>query len=730
MRIARSAFGWPRGDWPTNIVYHRDGDEYLTDKQAGPISIQYRPDVDGLRAIAVLLVLLFHCGFESFAGGFIGVDVFFVISGFLITSLILADLQKGTFSFFRFYTRRIRRLLPAMLVTVLISLVGAALVMAPEHLADTAKSGALATISLCNFYFAMVASYFDSSAQSKPFLHIWSLSVEEQFYLFWPVLLVLLYRGKRSWAVAALVAAGIPLGLAISQYWITKNPTHAYFLLPFRSFQFLMGAACVWLSHVATRNKVLGQAIGIAGLILILVPAIAFSDKTPFPGIAAAVPSLGAMLVIWQGRQFVLNGVLANPVMVWFGRISYSTYLAHWPIIVFWLYLAIEPLSLVHKVLLFLLSVAAGQLLDSMVAQRFRYVRPGQGKRWLFPATQVGLLALIGVGSWSMVATGGLPARFALAPEASTYRNESVFPFLRDYGDGIVHVGRTGSSPRVLIFGDSMVQNYVPAILGLEGMRNADVDIVSRGGCVLAMDAVLIKYGSPDRVCLKLRDHLYELKDRYDLVVWSQNWLGYDNSLHWETAGQDPARAFPGSVGFGGWRDGIERTVNHFESLAKKVVVIGPAVTVEVNPIIQRIGPLTDVSAVEAQLDQMKDVSTEGRESLEKSIRALVTAKANTLYIDPRTIFCADRLCHLSDGKFSYFLDSLHNTSAAIPTLRSGLERAGFRSVFERSAASRCAPGASSRAIDGELRMRELPTYPPCPHGERRLNAQTRSGGK
>ncbi|MCH5377101.1 MAG: acyltransferase, partial [Planctomycetes bacterium] len=140
----------------------------VTHKTPVTRSIAYRPDVDGLRAIAILAVLLFHCGFSTFSGGFIGVDVFFVISGFLITSLILTDLGNGTFSFSRFYARRIRRLLPALLVTVLLSLFVAPLILAPEDFVDAAKSGGLATISLSNFYFAKSASYFDTSAQSKP----------------------------------------------------------------------------------------------------------------------------------------------------------------------------------------------------------------------------------------------------------------------------------------------------------------------------------------------------------------------------------------------------------------------------------------------------------------------------------------------------------------------------------------------------------------------------------
>jgi peptidoglycan/LPS O-acetylase OafA/YrhL len=240
---------------------------------------------------SVLVVLLFHFEFGRFSGGYVGVDVFFVISGFLITSLILQDLAKGQFSFARFFTRRVRRLLPALLATVVLTLAAATLIMSPEDLVDTAASGGLAVVSLSNFYFATVASYFDASANSKPFLHMWSLSLEEQFYLFWPLTVFWVYRWKREWAVAALIAAAIPLGLALSQYWVGRNVKQAYFLLPPRGFQFLLGAACIWLSRVRIRSNAIGVLVGLCGLALIAFSATAFSQGTPFPGVAALVPS-------------------------------------------------------------------------------------------------------------------------------------------------------------------------------------------------------------------------------------------------------------------------------------------------------------------------------------------------------------------------------------------------------------------------------------------------------
>jgi len=643
-------------------------------------TMPYRPEIDGLRAIAILVVLLFHCGIPGFGGGFVGVDVFFVISGFLISSIVLADLKSGRFSFRHFYIRRVRRLLPALLVAVLLTLATSLIVMTPEHVADAAKSGALSISSLSNFYFAQTGNYFDSSATSKPFLHMWSLSVEEQFYLFWPATLFLLYRWKRSWGLPALVLIGIPVGLYLSEYWIGVNAKQAYFLLPFRAFQFLIGAACIWLQAIQIRNPLLKQVIVASGVALILYSSIAFSETTPFPGMAALTPSIGAALVIWNGQGHGAHEVLASRPMTWFGRISYSTYLLHWPIVVFWSYLAINAPSLIEKLGMFLLSVVAGQILHSQVEQRFRQTKgAAQHLSLRYTMSMAGVTLTLAVLCYILIATRGLPGRMALVPDVNRYRDQSTFPFLRDYGDGALQV-TSGGERRVLFFGDSMMQNYVPAILRLDGMHDAQIDIVSRGGCVLAIDAVLVNNGSPDRECLQLRDQLYQANTTYDLVVWSQNWLGYGSTLHWHTDTEGDKPAFSGTATFDGWHRGVSKTLQYFGLRAKKLVFIGPPIEVaNVNPVLARIGPLTNIAAIPAQFDLMKELASENRDTIGSGFRELVNELPNALYIDPRSLLCSGQACHFSNGIYSYYLDGLHNTTAATPILESGLKKAGVR---------------------------------------------------
>jgi peptidoglycan/LPS O-acetylase OafA/YrhL len=640
----------------------------------------YRPDIDGLRGVAVLMVLLFHCGFDAVQGGFIGVDIFFVISGYLITSLILSDLQNGTFNFYKFYARRARRLVPAMLATIFITMLGSALIMAPEHLIDTAKSGALAILSASNFYFAMVTRYFDASAHAKPLLHTWSLGVEEQYYLFWPAMLWLLYRygGKR--AIAFIVFSGIPVGLALSEFWLHINPSHTYFLLPFRIFQFLLGAACVWLVRIQIPSRLASAAIYLLALATCIGTACIYSETTPFPGVAAMLPSGATALLIWLGDRYSIHRILANPPLVWLGKISYSTYLIHWPIVVCYFYLSVDSLSVSEKCTLLALCLASGQTLYWLVEQPFRHSRAEAGVRCpKFIVGMAGAVSVVAVVCSIPLVTAGMPERINLVPEVAEYRRQTQFHFLRDYTNGVLSLGPENGK-RVLIFGDSIMQNYVPAILQIDGFRSARVEIVSRGGCVLARDAVLINSHSPDKECIELRERLYSLKGPYDTVVWGQYWNGYTSNLFWQSDNVGPLRAFPSGYRVEGWASGIKETIEHFRKISRQIVVIGPAVAVsEVNPVLTRIGPLTNITAIPRSFSAMQLSSIAQMDSTRTTIRTLVSNNEHGLYIEPAQIICPNGYCQLWCDKYSYFLDELHNTAAATPLLRQGLEQQGLQ---------------------------------------------------
>ncbi len=324
------------------------------------------PSIEGMRAVAVLAVLLFHLDVPGFSGGFLGVDLFFVISGFIITRNILWDLQSGNFSLKEFYRRRIRRLLPALLVTVLLTLIVSVFVVPPFVLVDIAKSAIFSTLSLANVYFWSGSGYFDAAAITKPLLHTWSLSLEEQFYLLWPALLLLL--ASKRWRLIICLSL-LLLSLSFALLWRDEFPDAIFFLLPFRLHQLMAGALIAILSlRLQASFGNICTLLAAAGFLAITV--MLDSRYSPAVG-AVAVTALGFILLV--GRDAVLANVLfGNRPMQWIGKRSYALYLVHWPIIVLVNFGADGELSGMNRVFLLLLSFIFAMGLHEWVERPFR----------------------------------------------------------------------------------------------------------------------------------------------------------------------------------------------------------------------------------------------------------------------------------------------------------------------------------------------------------------------
>lgn len=295
--------------------------------------MQYRPEVDGLRAIAVVPVILFHADFHLFSGGFVGVDVFFVISGYLITTLIIEDLENNRFSLAGFYERRIRRIFPALFLVVLLCIPAAWLLMLPEQFRDFSQSVVSVIFFASNILFWRESGYFDGPSEEKPLLHTWSLAVEEQYYVFFPLLLIFLWRfGVGRTVTTLLLLSVVSIGL---MEWGWRNASTAnFFLTPFRIWELLAGSICaIWLKNKEPWGS---SALGLLGLAMILAAVFTFDRTTPFPSLLAFLPVGGTCLIILFARAGTLPArVLSVPVMVGIGLVSYSAYLWHQPLFAF-----------------------------------------------------------------------------------------------------------------------------------------------------------------------------------------------------------------------------------------------------------------------------------------------------------------------------------------------------------------------------------------------------------
>lgn len=374
---------------------------------------RYRADIDGVRAIAVIPVLLYHVGVPGFSGGFVGVDIFFVISGYLICGMIAADLRNESFSLADFYKRRILRILPALFMMFLVTSVLAAIYCLPVELVDYARSLASAVASVSNVYFARTAGYFDSPAETKPLLHTWSLGVEEQFYFTVPILMLVAYRfaPKRVGLLFAIVAAVSFAGaLAMS----ARNPTFAFYLTPFRAWELALGALVSVEFLPVPETAFWRNASGVSGLLLLL-GVIAFGSSA-MPLLAmTGLAATGAALVIASSKRAVsvAGRLLSFGPLVFVGLISYSLYLWHWPLIVFQRTDAIfsAEASASAKPAAIVLSIGFAYLSWKLVETPFRNLAKGTSRLAIFGATSAAMLSTVGLCGM-VILLSGAPSRF------------------------------------------------------------------------------------------------------------------------------------------------------------------------------------------------------------------------------------------------------------------------------------------------------------------------------
>jgi peptidoglycan/LPS O-acetylase OafA/YrhL len=338
----------------------------------------YRPDIDGLRAIAVLGVVLYHAGL-GVPGGYVGVDIFFVISGFLITGLIFKDLENGTFSMLGFWERRVRRIFPALAVMVITCLIAGYFLLLPFGYIVLAQSAISQAVFSSNIQFWRTTGYFNPSAEENPLLHTWSLSVEEQFYLFVPLIIAGLFAWKREKLLMPLILLGVVLSFSLSVYWLRVDPTGAFYLIPSRAWELGMGSFVALAQPL--RSQIFRLLLGVAGLSGILATFWLYDSRTLFPGLAALLPVMGSAGMIWSGMrsdhgstQSHAHRVLAWGPLVWIGLLSYSLYLWHWPFFAFHRYLfgqnPASLLSIFYVLLAFILSILSLKFIETPFRKR------------------------------------------------------------------------------------------------------------------------------------------------------------------------------------------------------------------------------------------------------------------------------------------------------------------------------------------------------------------------
>lgn len=650
----------------------------------------FRTDIEGLRAVAILPILLFHLDPSWVPNGYAGVDIFFVISGYLISGQILKA-QPGQFRFLPFYLRRIRRLFPALAVTVAVSMLAAWRLLPPQDLKALAWSALASLFGVANIHFYSAVDYFNESSLLHPLLHIWSLSAEEQFYLLWPAILVtLLTLGRSALRTGILVIGAI--SLLASAIVTARDPYLAFYMMPFRMYEFAIGAA-VGL-FVVDLPSWQARLCGFAGAGLLVATFLLFNTATPWPGVNALLPCSGTALLIIGGRAGMWHHILSLPPLRLTGRISYSVYLVHWPLIVFYRSWIVVPPSPFELAGLFAASLVLGALLYIFV-ERFYRVSPEPKLLWLAMGPHAWQKLVASLETVVVRRQGRLFALFLVVPMAAAGFSAAViardgFPerMKRDrvqqagelsFADDICNSSRdrcsfgdVSSSHIVYLMGDSYALNLVYGLDRLfkqEGIRGiAFYD----HGCLFLKGTQRFIRGAADRACARNVEAAFEAisRDRHPVII-AGNYGGYVKAI----GAADANEPFAGTG-----RDYVAWIEKHFlsslaaiDARSRPTILFSSAYSTSVDTAkcAEQFGA-EDARCKPATLLQAR----QSTEEIDSMIAGLRSDFPTLTILDPKPPFCSEESCTVRIQDAPLFRDTAHLTNEGSDFLISRLRPA------------------------------------------------------
>lgn len=670
--------------------------------------IAYRPEIDGLRAVAIASVVLFHSGASAFSGGYVGVDIFFVISGYLITSIILKADASGGFSYLDFYARRARRILPALLAMTAIVTAVCLAVLLPSDLVQYGKILIYTILFGANFRLTGTPAYFDTASQENPLLHMWSLSVEEQFYLLWPTLLVaamafLSPRGTRL-AVAILALASLVCAQILVQSW----PKSAFYHLPSRGWELLAGAMLAMGFAPTIKARALAEVLSMLGLALMLVPVFLYDKETVFPGLSALPPVLGCALVIHAEGAFRtrVGALLSLPPVVFLGLISYSLYLWHWPVFALPSYVLMREFTAPETALLIALALVLGTLSWRFVERPFRKAPPKAAtvappaRAWpaalaAFPLTRTAYAAvalaagLAASGSYFQKSKGAawrLPEEvLALDHQA---QSSDFISCAREPErlKGLVECKSEGAQTvNTVLWGDSHAKHYQRLIASVYGNTVAYL----YNGCIPVLGTYVVhrRFEGFERRCYEFKNEIFTkiLKTMPKIVILAGRWTSSeyfpydqeDRPKGYFVPTEDDTKNFPHSLEV--FENGLQHTVAMLTQRGIKVILMGqvPEFKVAVSHCLA-IRKRLHLSDTRCFLIPRSEVERRQR-NVNRILRSIASGDPNVAVYWPFDYFCDENSCYAKRDGNVYYRDDNHITGDASselgPSFVSGIPR-------------------------------------------------------
>lgn len=654
-------------------------------------ALSYRADIDGLRAVAIIGVLGYHFGL-GVPGGYGGVDVFFVISGFLIAGIIKAELEAQTFSLSNFYVRRVRRILPALTVCLLVSSIVAGFILFPRDFQNFGRSVLAAATSTSNFFFMQRTGYFDDASLEKPLLHTWSLGVEEQFYVVFPLTLMLLFRFAKASSARHVLAAVVILSFAYSCYVVAHAPEKAFFSTVGRAWELGFGALVAFGALPMLTQRWMREAEAAIGVLSIAGAYAFFSDATPFPGVAATPLCLGAAFVIHSGmtrQPTAVAKALSFAPMVGIGLISYSVYLWHWPMLVFSAYRfpAVFGPGAPHVGLAYaalaIASIFVGALSWRFIEEPFRRTKASQRK-------------VFSVGAAAALATAVVAGLIVERPGWVQHWPSDIqaMQFRKTVSGRVLGLKRAPSWPQptylagpadseldTVLWGDSFAQALIPGFIDYQKRTGQGAILAADPGCPPLL-GVAFYPGTDDARCSVHNDAVFKRLTVSPVrrVLLSARWSRYVRDVTRDGRGR------PVVYGKGGHADGaafavvLEGLIRRLTAQNKEVILIGPVPeqAFDVTPAIARHiawgAPLPSVRSVEA---------FEAEEHFVLSLFSRLATIPHVRVVYPHLILCDGKTCPYSSAGKPLYSDAAHLSAVGAKKLSPM-----FDEIFAESARS------------------------------------------